>query len=63
MIALLKNLFKAKEPKKREKNDFSTFFLDAKSKDKAKIIRQVLKEATEEQRAVIREYENKVKTT
>jgi len=40
-------------------NDFSEFFIHAKSKEKAKIIHQVLQEATEEQREVMREYKKK----
>jgi hypothetical protein len=63
MMAFLKGLFGSKKTEKEEKNDFSGFFLDIKSKDKAKIIRQVLREATEEQREIMKEYEKKVKTT
>lgn len=54
---ILKSLFIKKSPKKAEKNDFSEFFVNAKSKDKTKIMRHVLREATEQQRAVIKKYE------
>jgi hypothetical protein len=39
-----------------KKDDFSDFFLHADSKEKTKIIRQVMKEATEEQRSVVEKY-------
>ncbi len=53
----LKKLFAKKIIDNKEKNDFSEFFLHAKSKDKAKVIRRVLKEAIEEQRALMKKYE------
>lgn len=43
-----------------EKNDFSEFFMSAKSKEKAKVVRQVLREANEEQRAMMAEYRKSV---
>ena len=54
---ILKGLFIKKSPKKTEKNDFSEFFVTAKSNEKAKVIRQVLREATAEQKAVLKKYE------
>ncbi len=56
MIKTLMKLFTRKSPENKEKNDFSEFFLHAKSKDKAKVIRRVLKEASDEQRALIKKY-------
>jgi len=59
MINFLKRCFSTQSGKtgtKPENNDFSDFFAHAKSKDKAKIIRQVLREANSEQRAVIEKY-------
>ena len=41
-----------------EKDDFSLFF-DAKAADKAKIIRQVMREASAEQREVLKKYEER----
>jgi len=41
-----------------EKDDFSLFF-DAKSADKAKVIRQVMREASDEQREVLKKYKEK----
>lgn len=46
--------FSKGEPEK--KDDFSHFFLDAKSAEKAKVIRQVLREATEEQKTLLQRY-------
>jgi len=42
-----------------EKDDFSEFFYDAKSAKRAKIIREVMREATAEQKAVIKRYKEK----
>ncbi len=39
-----------------KKDDFSHFFLEAKSNEKAKVIRQVLKEATAEQETLLKKY-------
>ncbi len=41
------------------KDDFSEFFYNAKSAKKAKIIREVMREATAEQKAVIERYREK----
>lgn len=49
-----------KEPKKS--SDFSDFF-GKPAGDKAKVIRQVLREANEEQRKVMREYKEHLKTS
>lgn len=48
--------FSKKEPEK--KDDFSDF-INAKSGDKIKIIRQVLREATEEQRVLMAKHKEK----
>ncbi len=56
MITTIKKFFALKSPENKEKNDFSEFFLHAKSKDKAKVIRRVLKEASDEQRALMKKY-------
>ncbi len=42
-----------------EKDDFSEFFYDAKSAKKVKIMREVMREATVEQEAVIKRYRKK----
>ena len=58
----LKNLIRS-GAKKEEKNDFSDFFINADSQEKTKLIRQVLKEATSEQRTLIQKYKTNAKTT
>lgn len=61
MTKFIKNLFGiGTEPKATEKNDFSEFFANAKSKEKAKMVRQVLREANEEQRAMMAEYKKSI---
>jgi len=47
--------FSKDQPEK--KDDFSYFFFDAKSGEKRKIIRQVLREATEEQKTLMQRYQ------
>jgi len=37
-------------------DDFSDFFLKAKSKEKVKLMREVMREATEEQEALLERY-------
>ncbi|RJQ34121.1 hypothetical protein C4568_03210 [Candidatus Parcubacteria bacterium] len=41
-----------------ETDDFSEFFLHAKSKTKAKVMREIMREATEEQEALLRRYQD-----
>lgn len=59
MITFIKNLFIHRDSKEKESNDFSDFFVNAKSKEKAKVIRQVLREANEEQRELVKKYNRK----
>ena len=40
-------------------DDFSEFFYSAKSSKKSKLIREVMREATEEQKAVVKRYKEK----
>jgi len=56
MTKLIKSIFTAfgRKPE-RKSSDFSDFFTKS-SGHKAKVIRQVLREANEEQRKVIQEY-------
>ena len=61
MTTFIKNLFMRKESKEQENNDFSDFFLNAKSGEKAKVIRQVLREANEEQRELVKKYNKGIK--
>ncbi len=56
MRFLIKYLFGSSSESKEQKNDFSDFFIKASSKEKAKVIRQVLREANEEQRETLRKY-------
>ena len=57
MTKFIKDFFGiGKAHKVSEKNDFSEFFANAKSKEKAEVVRQVLREANEEQRAMMEEY-------
>lgn len=58
MITFIKNLFMRRDSKGKESNDFSDFFVHAKSKEKAKVIRQVLREANEEQKELVKRYSN-----
>ncbi len=44
-----------------KKDDFSDFFLHAKSKEKTKVLKQIMKEATEEQRNVVEKYKEMAK--
>jgi hypothetical protein len=63
MMKFLKSLFGTKAPVKRERNDFSDFFNNATKEEKEELINEVLKEAIEEQRKVMAEYEKAIKTT
>lgn len=56
MITFIKNLFLRNEAKNSSRNDFSDFFVTAKSRDKAKLIREVLREANKEQKELVRKY-------
>jgi hypothetical protein len=49
----------SKTAKEDEKDDFSRFFYDAKSAEKSKVIKEVMREATAEQQAVIKRYKEK----
>lgn len=62
MITFIKNLFLRKNLTEQNHNDFSDFVINAKSKDKAKIIRQVLREANEEQRDLVERYNKREKS-
>ncbi len=47
------------ESHEEKMDDFSRFFLDAKSHEKVKLIRKVMREATEEQEALLQRYKEK----
>ena len=56
-------LFDFLSPKKElEKDDFSEFFTDRNSREKAKLIKTVLKEANREQRELVQKYRELEKT-
>jgi hypothetical protein len=59
MMRFIRNLFIHQGSETREKDDFSDFFLNAKSGEKAKVIRQVLREANKEQRELVEKYRQK----
>jgi hypothetical protein len=56
MTNLLKSLFGQKDQKTAKTNDFSAFF-GKPAGDKVKVIRQVLREANQEQRKVMEAYQ------
>ena len=56
MITFLKNLLFFKGLTSKNHNDFSDFFIKTNSREKARVIRQVLREANEEQRELVRKY-------
>ncbi len=57
MIAIIRALFN-KSP--TPKNDFSEFFYDAPAREKKKLLMEVVREANNDQRAIIDQY-NKTK--
>lgn len=62
MTELIKGIFGGLSGNKdRKSSDFSDFF-SKPAADKTKVIRQVLREANEEQRKVMREYREQVPT-
>jgi hypothetical protein len=60
MMEFIKKITGNTQPTER-KDDFSEFFTNASSKEKTKVIRQVMREATEEQRSVVEKYKGMVK--
>jgi len=61
MKALFNKLF-SKGNKKTEKNDFSAFFRDAKSKEKKRVIMEIVRKSNADQREIIEKYNKKLKT-
>jgi hypothetical protein len=59
MINFILRCFGFSKTETREKDDFATFF-DAKSGEKAKIIKQVMREASAEQREVLKKYQEEL---
>ena len=57
MIAIIKRIFKRKP---ETQTDFSKFFYDAPARDKKKLLMEVIREANNDQRAIIDQY-NKTK--
>ena len=60
MMNLIKYCFGEKPRKISENNDFSDFFVNAKAKEKAGVIRQVLRESNKEQKEMVDEYRKSV---
>lgn len=60
-MIFLKNLPFFKSTKKENRNDFSDFFTNTNSETKAKVIRKVLREANQEQRELVKRYEQRSK--
>jgi len=61
MIDFIKKISGFAAQTEQKKDDFSEFFTTASSKEKTKVIRQVMKEATEEQRSVVEKYKGMAK--
>lgn len=59
MIIFFKNLFFRRGTKKEMRDDFSDFFINTSSKDRAKVIREVLRDANTEQRELVEESRRK----
>jgi hypothetical protein len=58
MIEFIKKITGNPISTSQKRDDFSDFFLHAKSSEKAKVIKQVIREATEEQRSVVEKYKS-----
>jgi hypothetical protein len=56
MIKFISKILNTSKKKPEKGDDFSYFFLEAKSREKAQVIKQIMKEATEEQENVLRKY-------
>ncbi|HLD63374.1 MAG TPA: hypothetical protein VI913_00585 [Candidatus Peribacteraceae bacterium] len=54
ILRALKRLFKREET---PKTDFSEFFVSASTKEKEKLLRQVIKDANKDQRELIKRYD------
>lgn len=61
MISKIKTFLKIGENKK-PKTDFSGFFYDASSRDKKKLLEQVVREANKDQRDLVEQYNLKKKS-
>ena len=62
MISKIKAFLGIKREGKPQ-TDFSLFFHTASSREKKKLLTEVMKEANKDQRALIEKYNNKVKAT
>ncbi len=60
MITFPKSIFKGKD---EPKNDFSDFFHNASSREKKKLILDVVRQANEDQREILRQYDKMPKTS
>jgi hypothetical protein len=58
MIEFIKKITGTPTATSQKRDDFSDFFLHAKSSEKTKVIKQVIREATEEQRSVVEKYKS-----
>jgi hypothetical protein len=58
MMEFIKKITGTPTATSQKRDDFSDFFLHAKSSEKVKVIRQVIREATEEQKAVVKKYKD-----
>jgi len=54
MIKAIRQLF---APKRKEKGSFSSFYNTASTEDRRKLLEEVAREANEDQRALMKQYE------
>ena len=56
MLPKFMNFFRKLLRKPKPENDFSDFFRNASSAEKKKLFKKVIREASEDQRAIIKKY-------
>ena len=57
-MSIIKAIFKTTSKDEEPKTDFSRFFFSATSGEKKKLMTEVIREANNDQRALIERYEN-----
>jgi len=57
MIKSILSFFRKQKPKPQPTSDFSKFFVTATEEERRKVMLEVLREASEDQRAVLRRYD------
>ena len=56
MTTFFTKIFNKSTQKPEKGDDFAHFFIEAKSREKTQLIKQIMKEATEEQESVLKKY-------